>query len=89
MPFFLQFLLWILVGAFSGWLTGKKMRGYGYGSLMDTLMGAAGAVAAAVLVGATELLGWMGMVMTLPASALGAVVLTGCMALMSGERRHA
>ncbi len=88
MLLFLQFLLWILVGALTGWLTGKKMRGYGYGSLMDVIMGATGAVAAAFFVGATEFLGWTG-IAYLPAPAFGAVVLTGGMALVSGERRHA
>jgi len=89
MPLFLQFLLWILVGALAGLFTGRKMKSYGYGPLMDVTMGTAGAVAAAFIVGATEFLGWWGLFKALPASALGAVIMTGFMALASGERRNA
>jgi len=84
-----QFLLWILVGAFAGWLTGKNMKGYGYGPLIDVPMGAVGAVAAALTFGATGTLGQWGLLVTLPAAALGAILLTGFISFSSGERRHA
>lgn len=38
-------LLWIGIGLVGGWMTGKKMGGYGYGPLMDVVMGVAGGVA--------------------------------------------
>jgi uncharacterized membrane protein YeaQ/YmgE (transglycosylase-associated protein family) len=31
----MQFLTWMIVGLFAGWITGKNMRGYGYGRLID------------------------------------------------------
>jgi len=37
------FFMWILVGLIAGWLTGKLMRGEGYGFFVDILLGIAGA----------------------------------------------
>ncbi len=37
-------LLWILVGLIAGWLTGKIMKGSGYGFFVDILLGIAGAL---------------------------------------------
>ena len=36
-------LMWILVGLVAGWLTGKIMKGSGYGFFVDILLGIAGA----------------------------------------------
>ena len=37
-------LYWILAGLIAGWLTGKIMKGSGYGFIVDSLLGIAGAV---------------------------------------------
>ncbi|MGA2207734.1 MAG: GlsB/YeaQ/YmgE family stress response membrane protein [Terracidiphilus sp.] len=37
-------LLWILAGLIAGWLTGKIMKGAGYGFFVDILLGIAGAL---------------------------------------------
>ncbi len=37
-------ILWILVGLIAGWLTGKIMKGSGYGFFVDILLGIAGAL---------------------------------------------
>jgi uncharacterized membrane protein YeaQ/YmgE (transglycosylase-associated protein family) len=37
-------LMWILVGLVAGWLTGKIMKGSGYGFFVDILLGNAGAL---------------------------------------------
>lgn len=90
MPFlFVQFLLWILVGGFVGWLTGKNMRRFGYGPLIDVAMGATGAAAAGFMIGSPASPGLLGMITTVLGSALGAVMLTALVAFASGERRHA
>jgi len=86
---FVQFLLWILLGAFAGWLTGKNMKRYGYGPLIDVAMGALGSIGAAFIVGTAEFSGPLRMIASVLASVLGAVVLTALMALISGERRYA
>jgi uncharacterized membrane protein YeaQ/YmgE (transglycosylase-associated protein family) len=36
--------MWILVGLVAGWLTGKIMKGSGYGFFVDILLGIAGAL---------------------------------------------
>jgi len=36
--------LWILAGLIAGWLTGKIMKGSGYGFFVDILLGIAGAL---------------------------------------------
>ena len=35
-------ILWIVVGLIAGWLTGKIMKGSGYGFFVDILLGIAG-----------------------------------------------
>lgn len=37
-------LLWILAGLIAGWLTGKIMKGAGYGFFVDILLGITGAM---------------------------------------------
>lgn len=37
------FIFWILAGLIAGWLTGKIMKGSGYGFIVDILLGIAGA----------------------------------------------
>jgi len=37
------FLAWLVVGLIAGWLTGKIMKGSGYGFIVDILLGIAGA----------------------------------------------
>jgi uncharacterized membrane protein YeaQ/YmgE (transglycosylase-associated protein family) len=37
-------LFWILAGLIAGWLTGKIMKGSGYGFIVDILLGIAGGV---------------------------------------------
>ena len=36
-------IAWLLVGLIAGWLTGKVMRGGGYGALRDIILGIVGA----------------------------------------------
>jgi len=43
---------WIIVGLVAGWLTGKMMRGDGYGILCDILLGLVGAVVGGWMFGA-------------------------------------
>lgn len=37
------FIYWILAGLIAGWLTGKIMKGSGYGFIVDIVLGIAGA----------------------------------------------
>jgi len=40
----MSILMWIVVGLIAGWLTGKIMKGSGYGFFVDILLGIAGAL---------------------------------------------
>jgi uncharacterized membrane protein YeaQ/YmgE (transglycosylase-associated protein family) len=42
---------WILVGLIAGWAAGKIMKGSGYGTAMDILLGIVGAVVGGALLG--------------------------------------
>ncbi len=39
----MHFIAWLLAGLIAGWLTGKIMKGSGYGFFVDILLGIAGA----------------------------------------------
>ena len=42
---------WAIVGLIAGWAAGKLMKGGGYGTLMDIVLGIAGAIIGGWLVG--------------------------------------
>jgi uncharacterized membrane protein YeaQ/YmgE (transglycosylase-associated protein family) len=42
---------WLLVGLIAGWAAGKIMKGGGYGTIMDIVLGIVGAVVGGWLVG--------------------------------------
>jgi uncharacterized membrane protein YeaQ/YmgE (transglycosylase-associated protein family) len=65
---------WILVGLIAGWLTGKIMKGGGYGFFGDLVLGVLGAIAGGSLM--THLgYGPGGMIYTILIATLGAIVL--------------
>lgn len=39
-----SFLMWLVIGAFAGWLAGKIVQGYGFGLLTNIVIGILGAV---------------------------------------------
>ena len=70
----LSLLGWIAVGIIAGWLTGRLMRGAGYGILMDLVLGLVGAVIGGWIFAGLGILanGFMG---SLAAATVGAVIL--------------
>ena len=40
----MHILWWIIVGLVAGWATGKIMKGAGYGTFMDIVIGIGGAI---------------------------------------------
>jgi uncharacterized membrane protein YeaQ/YmgE (transglycosylase-associated protein family) len=40
----MHILWWVIVGLVAGWVTGKIMKGAGYGALIDIFIGIAGAL---------------------------------------------
>jgi uncharacterized membrane protein YeaQ/YmgE (transglycosylase-associated protein family) len=85
----MPFLLWNIVGLFAGWMTGKNMRGYGYGPLIDITMGIAGGVAGGFIMRSASFPGHALILSTTLAAILGAILLTAFVGVVSGKRRYA
>jgi uncharacterized membrane protein YeaQ/YmgE (transglycosylase-associated protein family) len=65
---------WILVGMIAGWLTGKIMKGSGYGFLADTGLGILGAVVGGFIARHLGFAGQGGLIYTLIVATFGAIV---------------
>jgi len=85
----MHFLLWIIVGAVVGWLTGRNLRGYGYGPLIDSFMGIAGAMVGGFSMRFAGFSGSIGMVSATMVAILCAVAMTALVAAASGRQRYA
>lgn len=85
----MHFLLWIIVGSVAGWLTGRNLRGYGYGPLIDAFMGIAGALVGGFSMRSAGLPGSIGMVYATMVAILCAVAMTAVVAVASGRQRYA
>lgn len=80
-------LWWIVVGLIAGWITGKIMKGSGYGTIMDIVLGIAGALVGGWimrLLGGTP--GQGGMIYTIIVAIGGAVLLTLLVRLITGNK---
>ena len=81
-------IAWIIIGAFAGWITGKLMKGSGYGFWMDMIVGLVGAVIGGFI--ATQIgfggVGQHGLIMSIFIAVIGAVLLTLILRLISGSR---
>ena len=81
----MEILWWIIVGLVAGWATGKIMKGSGYGFIVDTLLGIAGAVLGGFI--ARHLgIGGHGMIVTILIAIAGAVILVFIFRLITGKR---
>jgi uncharacterized membrane protein YeaQ/YmgE (transglycosylase-associated protein family) len=85
----MQFLLWIVVGLAGGWMAGKNMRGYGYGPLMDSVMGVAGGLAGGFITRVAALSGYNAALLSLLGAGAGAIALTALTGLTAGRQRYA
>lgn len=79
-------LWWIIVGLIAGWLTGKLMKGSGYGALMDIVVGIIGAIIGGYIMRAVGFAGSGGMIYTIILAVIGAVILTLIIRLITGRR---
>ena len=76
---------WIVIGLIAGWLAGKIARGAGFGCITDIILGLVGSV----------LGGWLfmklgiggGVLYSLAAATVGAVILVAIVHLFSGGNR--
>ena len=81
-------IAWIVIGAIAGWLTGKLMKGSGFGFFMDMVVGLVGAVVGGFI--STHLGGGginqHGLLMSIVIATIGAVLLTFILRLVTGNR---
>jgi uncharacterized membrane protein YeaQ/YmgE (transglycosylase-associated protein family) len=77
---------WIVVGLIAGWITGKVMKGGGYGTLMDIVLGIVGAVIGGYLMRLVGVAGSGGMIYTIVVAVIGAVILTWVVRLVMGNK---
>jgi uncharacterized membrane protein YeaQ/YmgE (transglycosylase-associated protein family) len=67
---------WIIVGLIAGFITGKLMKGSGFGPLMDIVVGIVGAVAGGFIMRTLGFAGQGGLIYTIFVAVIGAVLLT-------------
>ncbi|MGA7312543.1 MAG: GlsB/YeaQ/YmgE family stress response membrane protein [Silvibacterium sp.] len=79
---------WIIIGLVAGWLTGKLMKGSGFGPIMDMVVGLVGAVIGGFISSHLGLggVGDHGLIMSIVIAVIGAVILTLLLRLVTGNR---
>jgi uncharacterized membrane protein YeaQ/YmgE (transglycosylase-associated protein family) len=82
-------IAWIIIGALAGWLTGKIMKGSGYGFLMDMFVGLVGALIGGFISRHLGLggVGQHGLMMSILIAVIGAIILTLIIRLFTGNRK--
>jgi uncharacterized membrane protein YeaQ/YmgE (transglycosylase-associated protein family) len=81
-------IAWIIIGLLAGWITGKLMKGSGFGFWMDMIVGLVGALIGGFL---SRLVGFggigqHGLIMSIVIAVIGAVLLTWVVRLITGNR---
>jgi len=81
-------IAWIIIGMLAGWITGKLMKGSGFGFFMDMVVGLVGALIGGFLSSHLGLggIGQHGLIVSILIAVLGAVILTWVVRLVSGNR---
>jgi uncharacterized membrane protein YeaQ/YmgE (transglycosylase-associated protein family) len=79
-------LWWIIVGLIAGFLTGKVMKGSGFGVIGDIIIGILGALVGGFLFSHLGLAGSGGLLYSILVAFLGAVILTWLFRLITGNR---
>jgi uncharacterized membrane protein YeaQ/YmgE (transglycosylase-associated protein family) len=82
-------IAWIIIGVLAGWLTGKIMKGSGFGFLMDMVVGLIGALIGGFISSHLGLggVGQHGLIMSIFIAIIGAVILTLLIRLITGNRQ--
>jgi uncharacterized membrane protein YeaQ/YmgE (transglycosylase-associated protein family) len=83
-------IAWIIIGIVAGWLTGKIMKGSGFGAIMDMVVGLVGALIGGFI---SEHLGFggvgdHGLIVSILIAVVGAVILTFLLRLVTGGRER-
>jgi uncharacterized membrane protein YeaQ/YmgE (transglycosylase-associated protein family) len=69
------FLVWIVVGLIAGWLAGQVMKGGGYGTLVDIILGILGGIVGGWVFGLLGIWPGGGMIGAIIVAFVGAVIL--------------
>ena len=77
---------WIIVGLIAGFITGKLMKGSGFGAVGDIIVGVIGAVIGGFLMQHLGYAGSGGLIYTIFVAVIGAVLLTLLLRLITGNR---
>ena len=75
---------WILIGLLAGWLAGKLSRGAGFGCLANVILGLIGSILGGWIFSRLGIWGG-GVIYSLAAATVGAVVLVAVARLFSGK----
>jgi uncharacterized membrane protein YeaQ/YmgE (transglycosylase-associated protein family) len=79
-------LWWIIVGLIAGFLTGKLMKGTGYGPAMDIVIGIVGALIGGYIMQSLGYAGQGGLLYTIVVAVIGACILVFLVRLITGRR---
>ena len=81
-------IAWIIIGIIAGWLTGKLMKGSGFGAIMDMIVGLVGAMIGGFLSSHLGFggVGQHGLIMSIVIAVIGAVLLTLVLRLITGNK---
>jgi len=82
----MHLLWWILVGLIAGWITGKLMKGGGYGFIVDVILGIVGAVVGGYIAQAIGISPQGGLIYTILIAIGGAVIVVFLVRLLTGKR---
>ncbi len=77
---------WIIVGLIAGFITGKLMKGSGFGALGDIVISIIGALVGGFIMRALGFAGQGGLIYTIIVAVVGAVLLTLLLRLVTGNR---
>jgi uncharacterized membrane protein YeaQ/YmgE (transglycosylase-associated protein family) len=81
-------IAWIIIGVLAGWLTGKIMKGSGFGFFMDMIVGLVGALVGGFISSHLGFggVGEHGLIISIVIAVIGAVILTVILRLITGNR---
>ena len=79
-------LIWLVIGLVSGFLTGKIMRGAGFGPIVDIIVGIIGAIVGGLIMVSLGYAGQGGFLYTVFIAVLGGVLLTLLLRLVTAGR---
>jgi uncharacterized membrane protein YeaQ/YmgE (transglycosylase-associated protein family) len=81
-------IAWIIIGVIAGWLTGKLMKGSGFGFFMDMIVGLVGALVGGFLSSHLGMggVGEHGLIISIVIAVIGAVILTVLLRLITRNR---